>query len=386
MAQGVRVASALSTHADTAQAAHEAAERVAGDLEGAAPHLVCVFLSPHHRDAASRIADILTEELVPQHLIGCTGEWIVGGGKEVEDGPAVSMWAATLPGARIESFHSSLIRTPEGMGFVGIPDLGEQASPQAVLLLADPFTYPAHALLDAASERFPGLPFIGGMASGGTAAGEHRLVRGIEVHDRGAVGVLISGDLPVRTIVSQGCRPIGEALIVTKAEGNVIHELGGRPALERVREVLAAVDERDRQLASEGLHVGVVIDEQREEFGRGDFLVRGVAGADPEQGTLTVGEEVEVGRTIQLHVRDAESADEDLRLLLDTLDSPPAGALLFTCNGRGSRMFPTPDHDAQTIQTATGVVPAGLFCQGEIGPVGGRNFLHGFTASAAFFG
>lgn len=382
----VRIASALSTEADTASAVRAAAERVASEL-GAQPDLVCVFCSPHHRSAVGLIPAALRVRLSPRHLIGCSGEWIVGDGREVDEGPALAVWAAKLDRAGLESFHARFVRTPEGAAFVGFPDLGEIVDARAVILLADPFSFPADALLRLAPERFGDVPFIGGVASGGMGPGTNVLVHDQEVHDSGAVGVVLSGDVALRAIVSQGCRPIGESYVVTKAEGNVIKELAGRPPLERLQQTVAKLAPSERVLASEGLHVGLVIDEQKEWFGRGDFLIRAVVGGEPDEGWIAVGDEVEVGRTVQFHVRDAETADEDLRELLLTVGPAPAGALLFTCNGRGSRMFSVPDHDVHAIRQVLGEIPvAGFFCQGEIGPVGPRSFLHGFTASAAFFG
>jgi small ligand-binding sensory domain FIST len=198
------------------------------------------------------------------------------------------------------------------------------------------------------------------------------------------VGVLIGAGQVMTPIVSQGCRPIGDPYIVTRAEGQVIYELAGRPALERVEEIVAAVPPDDRDLLRGGVHIGRVIDESRAEFGRGDFLIRNVLGGDKAAGAIAVGDAVPVGSTVQLQVRDAASADEDLRMLLAGREAP--GALVFTCNGRGTHLFGTPDHDAQVVRESTGAAVAGMFCAGEIGPVGGRTFLHGFTASVVLFG
>jgi small ligand-binding sensory domain FIST len=210
-----------------------------------------------------------------------------------------------------------------------------------------------------------------------------------ELCESGAVGVTLTG-VDVRPCVSQGARPIGAEMTITAAEGNVIHELASRPALERLKTAIVDLDELERALAVQGLLIGIVIDENRPEYLRGDFLVRGLLGADEETGALTVGEHVRVGQTVRMHVRDGASADEDLREvladLMGDLSGPPAGALLFTCNGRGSNMFAAPNHDAAALQQAFGEVPAaGFFCAGEIGPVGQRSFVHGFTATLAVF-
>ena len=226
---------------------------------------------------------------------------------------------------------------------------------------------------------------IGGLASAGTMAGSNRLALDDRVVRTGAVGVVIPADIAVRTIVSQGCRPVGSPFTVTKAERNVVFELGGRSAVSRLEELVAAADDRDRELLARGLHVGVVVDEHRVDFDRGDFLVRGVLAADQSTGAVTVGELVEVGQTLQFQVRDAEAADEDLAELLGGVGKV-GGALLFTCNGRGVHLFGRPDHDTGLIEECLGPLPlAGAFCAGEIGPIGGRNFLHGFTASLALF-
>jgi small ligand-binding sensory domain FIST len=258
-------------------------------------------------------------------------------------------------------------------------------------MLAEPFSFPADQLLGRLNEDRPGVTILGGMASGGGRPGQNRLLLGPNQIDSGAVAALISGPVSVRSVVSQGCRPIGRHLLVTKADQNVILELSGKPALAQLREMFQELPQRDQALIQKGLHVGRVINEMQGEFGRGDFLVRNVIGADPQSGAIAIGDYVRRGQTVQFHVRDHQTADEDLRELLTAAaggaNSSPAGALLFTCNGRGTRMFESPDHDAGVLQETWPDLPvAGFFAQGEIGPVGGRNFLHGFTASMALFG
>jgi small ligand-binding sensory domain FIST len=196
---------------------------------------------------------------------------------------------------------------------------------------------------------------------------------------------MCSEDVPIRAVVSQGCRPIGMPLTITSADRNLAHELAGRPAMERLQQIVQAASDDDRKLMREGLHVGIVVDEHRLDFDRGDFLVRNLLGVDQTTGSLAIGEPVEVGQTVQFQVRDAAAADEDLRSLLAGVSG--TGALMFTCNGRGTQLFTEPDHDAAVVAELLGDVPmAGAFCAGEMGPIGGRNFLHGFTASVAVFG
>lgn len=378
----IRVASALSTLKDSVDAATEAAERVEAGLGGVHPHLVLCFVSPHHVALGQTASEVVRMKLEPRHLVGCSAEWVVGGSREVEDEPAVSLWAAVLPDVTVEPFRMRLVRSDEGTAIVGFPDL--EAEPEIVLLLSDPFSFPTDALLQHAGTRHPGLRFIGGVASGGGAPGDHRLFLDANVFDVGAVGVTLSGRVRVETIVSQGCRPVGRSYVVTRSDGNTIEELGSRPALDVVRDTFAEASVREQRLMQQGLHVGIVIDEYKEDFGRGDFLVRNVIGADQNSGAIAIGEPVQIGQTVQFHVRDAESADEDLRLLLESASSRQEGALLFTCNGRGSRLFGIPDHDAAMVSRVAGNV-AGMFCNGEVGPIGPRSFLHGFTASVALF-
>jgi small ligand-binding sensory domain FIST len=191
----------------------------------------------------------------------------------------------------------------------------------------------------------------------------------------------------VRTVVSQGCRPVGRPYVVTKSEANVIHELGGRKAMAVLKEVFEGMSEEERQLFRQAPHLGCVIHEAQESFDRGDFLVRNLMWADPDSGAIAVGEILRRGQTVQFHVRDSDAASEDLdTLLAREREAAAGGALLFSCNGRGTRLFETPDHDVSATRRALGEIPvAGFFAAGELGPVGGRNFMHGFTASLALF-
>jgi small ligand-binding sensory domain FIST len=229
---------------------------------------------------------------------------------------------------------------------------------------------------------------IGGMASGSHVPDQNRLVLDGTAVTEGAVAVELDGPITIRTVVSQGCRPIGRTAIVTRVEQNVIRELGRRPALEVLREVFEGLSEEERERVQQGLFIGRVINEYQETFRRGDFLLRNVIGAD-EAGGIAITDVVRVGQTVQFHVRDADTADEDLTVMLDaqrTQATPAAGGLLFSCNGRGSRLFAQPHHDVTVLHDVLGAVPvAGFFAMGEIGPVGDQNFVHGYTASIALF-
>lgn len=378
-----RYAAALSTHPVAFEAVGAAAGEVLEQLDGDRPDLLVFFVSRHHTEAFADIAAGLRALLEPDVLLGATAIAIAGGSREIEGEPALSLWAAEWGGGRVDGFVLDVQPAAEGVRVDGWPTA--TAADATVLLLADPFSFPVADLLALCNTNVPGLRVIGGLASAGAAPGSNRLALDGRIVQGGAVGVVIPSDIPVRTIVSQGCRPVGSPFTVTRAERNVVYELGGRSAISRLEELVAAADERDRALLARGLHVGIVVDEHRADFERGDFLIRGVLGADQSTGAVSVGELVEVGQTIQFQVRDADAADEDLTALL--AGAGPAGAaLLFTCNGRGIHLFGLPDHDTGLIEDLLGPVPlAGAFCAGEIGPVGGRNFLHGFTASIALF-
>ena len=377
-------AAALSEHPLATQAVGEVCGAVLEALgEGPPPDLAVLFATAPHTGVMAEIAGTVRSVLEPAALIGTTAVSVVGGAREVEETSAVSLWAARLP-EPVVPVRLEAHQTESGWLLGGLPAGAGDELP-TLLLLADPFTFPTDAFVLSAAERYPGLRVIGGMSSAARGPGGNRLVLDGALHSDGSVGVLLPRSVTASTVVSQGCRPIGDPMIVTKAERNIVYELAGQSALERLVGLLEHLSEDERGLAQRGLHLGVVIDEHKLEFGRGDFLVRNVLGADRGVGAIAVGDEVEVGATVQFQVRDAASADDDLRELLG--GKRASGALLFTCNGRGMHLFGQPDHDATLLSAAVpGGAVAGMFCAGEIGPVGGRSFLHGFTASVLLLG
>lgn len=394
--EGIRVGAGLSTEDDGPRSLEDAASRARAQIGGSAVDLAVVFASPGQLDDVDASLERVSAILEPACLLGCLAQGVVGSGREVEQGPAASVWVASLPGCEIESF--SLEGGSGTFGEAGEmpPALASQRSveglpaPDLVILLSDPFSFPAEAFLDSLALQSPALPVVGGIASGARSGDDRVLFCGDEPVGAGAVGVALSG-VDVLPCVSQGAAPIGPEMVVTAAEENLILELASKPALEKLSEVMSAIDPRERGLAATGLLLGIVIDENQPEYERGDFLIRGLLGADRSSGALAIGDRVRVGQTVRFHARDAGSADEDLQhaLALGTAalgERGAAGALLFTCNGRGRQMFSVPDHDARALAAALGPVPvSGFFCAGEIGPVGGRSFLHGFTATLALF-
>jgi small ligand-binding sensory domain FIST len=381
-----RFAAALSCHPVSALAAGEVAGAVLEQLGGDAPDLVVAFCSPHFAGAVEDMADALVELLEPTALVGAVMAAVIGGAREVEDGPALALWAATLPDSEVRPLELRVEEVSSGAALVGWP--ADRPAPDGgtatLLLLADPFTFPIEGVLASLDATAPDVQVVGGLASAARGPGGNRLLLGRGALTQGAVGVLLSGGPPVGTLVSQGCRPFGRPFTVTAADGHHLVELGGRPALERLQALAAELPEEDRELLSGALQVGFVLDEHRDEFGRGDFLVRSVVGAREAAGAFAVGAAVEIGQTVQFHLRDPVAADEDLRALLAGRDA--AAALLFTCTGRGRALFGTEDHDAALVGDAFGAVPVtGAFCAGELGPVGGRSHVHTFSASLALF-
>jgi small ligand-binding sensory domain FIST len=385
-------AAALSQHPLATQATGEVAGAVLEQLDGRTPDLVVGFASPHHAGAFADITAALRRILEPGTFLGFTAASVIGGGREVEDEPALSVFAAALPATSITPVTLQATQTPEGIEISGGAELDDREpdDDSVLLLLADPFSFPADVFLRGLAERAPGVSVVGGLASAASRQNGNLLVLDDAIRTSGAVGALLEGgtDLDggvrVQALVSQGCRPIGQPFIVTRAEGGLVLELGGRPAVSRLQDLADAASEDDRELLRRGLHVGLVLDEHRAEFGPGDFLVRNLLGADPNSGALVIGEQVRVGQTVQFHVRDAAAADEDLHAVL--LGETAAAGLVFTCTGRGQHLFGAADHDASAVHAHLGPIPlAGAFCAGEIGPVGGRSFLHTFTASIALF-
>jgi small ligand-binding sensory domain FIST len=377
----VKAGGALVLAADAGEAARRAVSEARTFLGGLPPSFAVLFASSHFSGAAEALVATVARETGGAPLIGCVAEAVAGGAREVESGPAVSLWLAADLGL-VETFGMEFVPTASGGAFGGY-----RFGPGFHLMVCDPFTFPAGDLLAHLNEHVPGAVVMGGMASGGLRLRQSQLF----LNDRVLTGGAVGAHLPragVRPLVAQGCRPVGDPYTVTRADGSVILELGGRPPLGRLRELAAALPGPERELLGQGAHLGLVIDEYQAEPGQGDFLVRGIAGADPASGAIAVGGEVEVGQTVQFHVRDARSADEDLRRVLEREAGArrAAGALLFTCTGRGTRMFAEPDHDAGLVAKMLGEIPvAGFFCDGELGPVGGQNFLHTFTASIALF-
>jgi small ligand-binding sensory domain FIST len=437
MRSGIRTAAGLSGHLYAVQAAEQAAQQCAAGLDGIRPDIAFVFFSPHHVEAAQSIVHAIERRLNPAAIIGVSAEAVLGGETEMEGAPGMSILAASLPGVTIKPFAVDQLPMARPDSSTDLQALRETAGlgrdHRATFFFADPYTVPVNHLLPAMSQArsipdplaaagvAPLLPrgerlgpILGGMASAAQKPGGNVLILNDRILRSGGVGVSLGGRVRVDSLVSQGCKPIGPTFIVTGVRGQLITGLGGRPAIEALTEILDGLNEQQRHQLRRGLFLGRAISEYKKRFGRDDFLIRNVYGVDQSNGAIAVMDLLKVGQTVQFHLRDQTTASEDLALLLDAqqLYDPPAGALLFTCNGRGTRLFDHPNHDAKQISRAfasvlagedaakagfpvtpaatrtggPGPLPlAGFFAAGEIGPVEDQVFVHGQTACLALF-
>jgi len=390
----MQFAAGISDAVNANAAADEACQQVEAQLEDRPCDLACVFTSATYRATWSEWLGRIHERLRPRVLIGCSGSGIIGAEREFEWVPAMSIVTADLPTVQLYPFvvtPDELERAQAGAFWMEKIGVSPEAHPVFVIC-ADPYTCDPTKLVAELNATYPGRPIIGGLVSGGNEPGEHLLFMDTEVLREGVVGVAMAGNIALDTIVSPGCRPFGRPYVVTKAEEQVIWQLGARPVLDVLHQALSSLSTEDHERAQEGgVLVGLVIDEMRQRFASNDFVIRQIVGIDPSAGAIAISGRVQTGQTLQFHLRDAGTSRDELRRLLSqqrkhAAAPAPAGALLFNCLGRGKAFYGTSHHDVKTIQTLTGKLPiGGVFSNGEIGPVGGTNFLHGYTASLGLF-
>ncbi len=384
-----KFAAATCVNSDVRQAINDVLDRVKQQLPSI--DLALAFFSAPFIESLERNPGLLADRLGTRNIIGSSGDSVIGGDREYENEPAISIWAASLPGCDVRTMHLQYQREVDGGAFTGWPEALTSAWPEkgTLICLGEPLTFPADVLLARWNDDHPGVPVVGGMSS--CALGSNRLIVGDQMVEVGAAAVLVSGPIQTMTVVSQGCRPIGEPAVVTKSEANEILQIRGEPALEFLQKLYATLPTREQRLVREGLHIGRVISEYQDRRQFGDYLVRNVMSADPDRQSVCVGDFIRAGQTVQFHIRDHASANADLQQWLTTSREiipagTPVGGLLFTCNGRGTNLFPHADHDAAMIQQVLGPLPlAGFFAAGELGPVAGQNFVHGYTASLVLF-
>jgi small ligand-binding sensory domain FIST len=386
----IAFASAASREADPGKAVRGVLDSVGKQLGGGPVDLALLFVSSGFARESAAFSAEVRSALSPGVFSGCSAEGVIGSGEEIESSRAVSLIAARLPGAAIDTraFGGAELRRSPGepggiLGGVRVPDAA-----RLVILTADPLTTPTDRLLGAFNDTFRDVPVVGGMASAVPAAGGNVLFSQGDVLRDGAVMTVLSGSIEIDVVVSQGCRPVGPVFRVSDARDNVILGLEDAAPLEELKRLVEGLPDGDRELLRNGIYLGRAIDPRKAPLGRGDFLIRGVIGVDPRSGAISVGDFFDRGDVVQFHLRDARTATEDLELVLSpqTLFGAPRGALLFSCNGRGTRLYDRPNGDVSVVERFfPGVSVAGFFCAGEIGPVGGRNFLHGHTATVALF-
>jgi len=387
----MRWASATSELPDPEAAAEEVAASVRNDL-GGAPDAAFLFFGEAYAPGAARLAERLRRALGGGVLVGCSGRSVIGAGREIEGRPAVSLTAARLPHVTVRPLRVAGEGFPRGSeAWCEAFDIDLAARPHFVLL-ADPFSCDAEALVQQLDRDFPGAVSIGGLASGAERPGENALVLEQRVHADGLVGVALWGDLIVDGVVAQGCRPIGHPHFVTRARDHLLTELDGRPPMELLRALYESSCARDQALMQSSLFLGIEMRPELHEYRRGDFLIRNLVGADPDDGALAVAAPLQDGLVVQFHLRDAQTSALDLEERLSRYRSAPrpggapGGALLFSCLGRGAGLYGIPDHDSDAFRRHLGPLPlGGFFCNGEIGPVGARSFLHGYTSAFGIF-
>ncbi|BAC88767.1 FIST signal transduction protein [Gloeobacter violaceus] len=388
-------AGALSRRPTVAEALTEATRAIRSQMAGRRVDLLFVFASPDFAQGAGQWLGGLQRELACRVQIGCSGGGIIGAGSEVEGPSALSLLAAHLPGVELRPFWLKAEELPDldssPKTWENLMEISAGAAPHFVLMV-DGSSFPVDVLIGGLDFAFPKAIKVGGLASGGNRPGQNRLFFGDQAVGSGAVGVVLAGDIAVEAAVAQGCRPVGETFQITRAEGNLLWELDGQPALQVLQTVLQQLDENDQRLARNALFVGVRMSEFHSGSEQGDFLVRNLMGVDSRTGGLAVGEWLRTGQTVRFHLRDAATSRDDLQLVLqrhrlEHSGAPPAGALLFSCLGRGESLYGEPDVDSTLFAQVLGegVPLAGFFCNGEIGPVGSTTFLHGYTSSFGLF-
>ncbi|MEE8177746.1 MAG: FIST N-terminal domain-containing protein [Acidobacteriota bacterium] len=387
-------ASAISDNESLKDAIEECCDNIRNEMEGVTTDLAVTFISPHFDDQYDFVVELVKQGLGAGTVFGCSGGGIIGDGREIEQRAAVSVTAANLPNVEIVEFHLESDSLPD---LDGGPELWQElvkvtpAQEPQFVMIADPFSFPVQNLLMGLDFAFGDAVKIGGLASGASRQGGNALFLGDKTYRGGAIGVALYGDITVDTVVAQGCRPIGKPMRITESKQNILLGLDEEKPLSVLKTMFQDMTPRDQELMRHSLFLGVVMDELLENPLQGDFLIRNVVGMDDRTGTLAVGELLKEGQLVQFHLRDAETSAQDLSVVLDRYaaenrENQAQGALLFSCLGRGEYLYGRPNHDTELFHEKVGSVPlGGFFCNGEIGPVSGTTFLHGYTSSFGIF-
>jgi len=386
--------SAIAKEEDLKTSVEQAARSIRDQLDGKDPHLTVLFVSPNFKQYYESIPGLIQEWLRPGLLFGCSGAGIIGGGQEVEHKPALSLTAAHLPGVKIQPIYSDTLDLPDQDTSPSVwrEWLGVKLEDNPnFIFLADPFSFRGEEFLAGVDFAYPDAKKVGGLASGAHAQGGNALYLGDKIHTRGVIGLALSGDIEVDTIVAQGCRPIGRPMKITRCENTLLQGLEGAVPMNVLQELHDSLSENDRKLMQTSLFLGIEMDPFNDNPTQGDFLIRNLMGADRETGAISIGAMLREGQLVQFHLRDKSMSAEDLNMLLTRYRSEGkaenvSGALLFSCLGRGQYLYGSANHDTDMFRNKLGEIPlGGFFCNGEIGPVGGTTFLHGYTSSFGIF-
>ncbi len=385
----MRWVSAISDDADIDRALDAAVHDVERGMRGDPVDLLFVHASEQHLFDLGRVVPRLREAFGARPtVLGASAAAVIGSHLELEERPGVAVLAAHLPGVEIRCTSVEAVDLPPLDGspapWRDLVGVDPQLRPDFAVV-CDPFSIDHQHLLQGLDYAYPGSTVVGGLASGASGPGATALFTRDGIERQGATVLALWGNVRIDPVVAQGCRPIGAPARITECEGQLLQALDDRPPTEVLQEVFSTLEDDDRQLAQHALHLGVVVDEMREEMGRGDFLVRNILGMHRESGVIAVGADLRQGQTVQFHVRDGRTAAADLELLLQRYvggrpDTEPAAVLQFSCLGRGRNLFGTANHDVESVHEALGPMPvAGFFANGEIGPVGGNTYVHGYT-------
>lgn len=390
----MRWASVIDTDALLSSAVTHAAAKIFKGLGNREPDLLTVFVSSHHAARFEELSHLLLREFEGSYLFGCCGAGVIGGGREIEDRPCLSLTGASLPGVRMKGVHLDAAQIPpvyaETRVWEDTMHLTANQQP-SFLILADPFSFETESFVKGLDRVYPNAPKIGGLASGARQVGGNALYLGNRMYRSGAIALALTGNVQVDPIVAQGCRPIGDPMFVTVSHENLLRELDGHAPRDVLANMFEQLTPADRELLTESLFLGLAMRPDASQYVPGDFLIRNIMGMDPQTGALWVNAHVPVNSVVQFHLRDATTSAHDLERALthyqtSTHSGPACGTLLFSCAGRGYGLYGQADHDSNAFRRLIADVPVGgFFGNGEIGPVQNATYLHGYTSSFAVF-
>jgi small ligand-binding sensory domain FIST len=369
------------------------AENLRAQLLAPQVSLGLVFMSPKFFPHARQTLEILRVHARIPLLAGCSSTGLIAGANEIEGAAGFVLALYSLPGAELKGFRFAQKQVEEAGGATGwhLATGVEPKHTNGWLVFIDPFHLDAESWLRSWNEAYAPLPALGGLASGVFSDQTTQVYLNGDVFEDGGVAISFGGDVKLASVISQGCTPIGETWTLTRVEHNLIRQIANRPAYSVLAETFQKLPPAEQQKARGNLFIGLVVNEYLEDFHRGDFLVRNLIGGDPNSGVLSVGAMPRAGQTVQFQRRDAAAATEDMNELLGRAKKKLAGTTIYggclcCCNGRGKHLFDQPNHDAEFVQNQLGPFSlAGFFCNGEIGPIGEKSFLHSYTASLALF-